>query len=787
MGKFEKPKPTRASKAAKAANADNSGKFRRQEAKPKKKSRLPLYLGIGAAVLLIAVCVVGAIALKSGMEDVKFEQEHIVKNVHVAGVNIGGMTREEAVEALRAQFPAVDTTGMDAATAEALKNTVTFGEHMKNMDIKLYGSDPVLSLFTTTYDPANDIETDMYGQPIENVEDPSEADTQPKEETEAESEEENTSEEENASEGETEAVADPDAPLDKNGEPYVLDRTICLPASNVEIRFDLQAVVEEAYQCGRSATDSEEEPERIDADISRLLTIIDNGYIDDVLTHLAEELSVGSNTEIKESTTLVYDEDNNPFEADCLEITLGGIGRSFDMEALKNEILRSYMTGSFELNYIYEETIPEPIDLDALYEQYECVAPINAVCDKETYEISESKNGYGFLMSDAYKLLSGAKTGDTVILTLTEIEPERSTQTLQESLFSDVLATYDSPHVWNPTRTRNLELACEAIDGTILHPGQLFSFNDIVGERTAEKGYGAAAVYVGGKTEDQLGGGVCQVASTIYWCTLKADLEVVERAEHMFTPSYVPWGMDATIYWGSLDYQFRNNTDYPIRIDASVSDGYVHITFVGTETKDYTVNLFYEIASSDYSTTKVVYIHPEMEDYASYADYEDGETIQSAYDGHVVYTYLQKRDANDDIISTERIEVSEYDRRDKEIAKILDPTIPMDEQVDSDGNLITYEPDYEPDEEPTEEPTEETDPFESFYPLETEPTESTDPSESTEPTESTDEPSEEPTEDSEDEPSEESSEEPSDEPTEANSEESEETSEENSIDAPVED
>ena len=111
--------------------------------------------------------------------------------------------------------------------------------------------------------------------------------------------------------------------------------------------------------------------------------------------------------------------------------------------------------------------------------------------------------------------------------------------------------------------------------------------NLLVGERTAEKGYQKAIVYqTGGKSEAEEGGGVCQVASTIYTACLYADLKVTERAPHMFTVTYVQLGMDATIYWGSLDYKFVNSTDHPLRIDASVSGGYVHIKLMGTTPKD---------------------------------------------------------------------------------------------------------------------------------------------------------------------------------------------------------
>ena len=141
------------------------------------------------------------------------------------------------------------------------------------------------------------------------------------------------------------------------------------------------------------------------------------------------------------------------------------------------------------------------------------------------------------------------------------------------------------------------------INGYVLKPGETFSFNGVVGERTAAKGYKEGGVYVGGETVQQLGGGVCQVASVLYYCTLKSDLEVIARQEHQYVPDYIPWGMDATIYWGSLDYKFRNNTTYPIRILAEASGGYVRVRFMGTETKDYTVELDYKAAMTHKSKT----------------------------------------------------------------------------------------------------------------------------------------------------------------------------------------
>lgn len=175
--------------------------------------------------------------------------------------------------------------------------------------------------------------------------------------------------------------------------------------------------------------------------------------------------------------------------------------------------------------------------------------------------------------------------------------------------FKHVLSSCDSPHTDIPARTNNLILACKAIDGKILQPGEVFSYNETVGKRTAERGYQAATIYVGGGEAPGLGGGVCQVASNVYMCTLLADLQVLSRREHMFSVTYVPPGMDATVYWGSLDYKFRNTFAHPILIRASVSDGYVHMQFLSTHPSDVTVKMTYEVVSTSPKYNVQTYKH----------------------------------------------------------------------------------------------------------------------------------------------------------------------------------
>lgn len=129
----------------------------------------------------------------------------------------------------------------------------------------------------------------------------------------------------------------------------------------------------------------------------------------------------------------------------------------------------------------------------------------------------------------------------------------------------------------NDNRVTNITLAADAINGKVIMPGDSFSFNDVVGRRTAEKGYKPAKVIVGDKFIDDFGGGVCQVSSTLYNAIMRANISSTERTHHTIASSYVPMGMDATVDFGNIDYKFKNTLNYPIYIEAAVENK--NITF----------------------------------------------------------------------------------------------------------------------------------------------------------------------------------------------------------------
>ena len=275
-------------------------------------------------------------------------------------------------------------------------------------------------------------------------------------------------------------------------------------------------------------------------------------------------------------------------------------------------------------------------------------------------------------MEAAKKQLAETPYGTTTEIPFVAIAPNVTGADLSALLYRDELAAFSTSATSSSNRQNNLKLACQAINGIILYPGDVFSYNDTLGERTAEKGYKPAGTYMGGQTVQTYGGGICQVSSTLYYCTLVADLEILVRQNHGYNTGYMPMGMDATVDWGSLDFRFRNNTDYPIRIEASAEGSKTSVRIVGTDTKDYYVKMEYEVLETyGYST---VYETMKADNAQGY---KDGDVIVTPYTGYLVKTYSCKYNKEtNELISRDYVATSKYNKRDKVVCKIEQPETP---------------------------------------------------------------------------------------------------------------
>lgn len=133
--------------------------------------------------------------------------------------------------------------------------------------------------------------------------------------------------------------------------------------------------------------------------------------------------------------------------------------------------------------------------------------------------------------------------------------------------YGKVLGTYTTKAKWGQTnRNTNIRLACEAINEYVVQPGAQFSFNTVVGQRTKERGYKEAGVYVNGQVDTGVGGGICQVSSTLFNAALLSNMTITARRAHSLPVSYLPRGRDAAVSWGGPEFKFKNPYSFPVMI-----------------------------------------------------------------------------------------------------------------------------------------------------------------------------------------------------------------------------
>lgn len=282
-------------------------------------------------------------------------------------------------------------------------------------------------------------------------------------------------------------------------------------------------------------------------------------------------------------------------------------GQDKNTETARNEILASIENGIFtDIPVTLNKSDSTPITADELYERLFAL-PQDAVFEYNGNEIVIKKEVVGIdadknILSDYVSLLN---SNQTVKIPVTVKNPGVTAESLQAKLFNTTLASYSTTYSTSAVgRASNVALAASSINGKVLMPGDTFSYNETIGDTTIENGYKVAPVFENGKTSQGVGGGICQVSSTLYSAVLYADLKVVERRNHSLTVGYVPKGQDATVSYGSLDFKFANNTDYPIKISAVANGGTVTVSIIGTKRDtDRTVKLTHTIVSTTQPTT----------------------------------------------------------------------------------------------------------------------------------------------------------------------------------------
>ena len=308
----------------------------------------------------------------------------------------------------------------------------------------------------------------------------------------------------------------------------------------------------------------------------------------------------------------------------------------------------------------YEVVPAQAVDLAAEREKL-VGGKVNASYDIENGTIVPSRVGVSFTLAELQSAYDAAKPGETFTVAAAVEQPEVTTGALEAGLFRDELSSYTTRVGGAPGRHKNVQLTAERINGYILNAGDTMKYGPLVTPFTAENGYYAAPGYLNGKTVDMIGGGACQASSTLYAAVLYANLEIVQRVNHGYASDYIGLGLDATVASGGPEFEFRNNTLYPVKVQAEFftkgGKDYIKVTLLGTKTDDHYVKMVTEVLSTT----------PYEEEIVETDTLAPGErrVEQTAYTGYVVKTYRNVYAGDGTLLSSTYEATSRYKSRNR--------------------------------------------------------------------------------------------------------------------------
>lgn len=463
--------------------------------------------------------------------------------------------------------------------------------------------------------------------------------------------------------------------------------TITLSPEDTEAKLDVKAAVNAAYSYGRTGTKAEKQA-AYTASFTEVHTIallpyleLNTDYIQSALSQYAG--TVGSTLtqatytlegEPDELSTDVFDPDTAP--ALTLVVTMGTPGIDFQEDGVYDAILDAYSLGSFQVTWesTDADALPDVPDMAKVLEEIG-KDPVDDTVDLSTFETIPGSYGYTFDVAKAQALVDSAQYGEIIRIDMTYVAPERMGE---EAFYQDTLGKGRTSYSDTGDRLNNMRLACASLDGTVINPGQTFSYNDCLGERTAANGYKSALTYTGSGKSYTYNGGVSQVASTLYYAALTADLEVVERHDHGLVVSYIDMGLDAYVGGANQDLRFKNNTNFPLKLHATAENGAVTVEILGTDEKDYYITLSVTVAATYDPKTEYEDVEPD-----NAKGYKDGTVIREGVTGYAVKSYKNKYDKQTGaLLSKDYITATRYQTVNKLVARVTGETEPTTEETE---------------------------------------------------------------------------------------------------------
>lgn len=437
-------------------------------------------------------------------------------------------------------------------------------------------------------------------------------------------------------------------------EKETYEKNIDLSILNIE--YDLDNCLLNAYNLGRTGNIFKNNFDIISTFLLKknfdFKITYDEKMLDTILT------DISANLPGKVVNSSYYIEDKK------LVITKGTSGITVDREKVKNELLillENIISEEKVIQIPVENVDADAIDIDKIHSEI-FKEPKDAYFEKEPFKVYSEVQGIDFDIEKAKEIISKNPESKEYTINLKYTDPKVKLKDLKLDVFKDLLGTFSTKYnESNEDRTTNLHIAADKIDGTIIGPGEEFSYNQIVGERSISQGYKEAKVYQGGQIVDGLGGGICQISSTLYNAVVFANLKVTQRFNHQFLTSYVSAGRDATVAYGSKDFKFVNSRTYPIKINVSIFSGIAKVDIYGIkEDKEYQIDFDVEtISNIPYKT---------REKFDSSLPSGTQKIEQRGADGIVVKTYKVIKE-NDKEVSRELLSRDTYNSLDKVVVK----------------------------------------------------------------------------------------------------------------------
>lgn len=374
--------------------------------------------------------------------------------------------------------------------------------------------------------------------------------------------------------------------LEKDINIKIEDFNYSINPYQIEAVYNVNEAIEVAYLVGREGNIFSNNFEIVRSLISGTQIDVELAYNEELVDGIIADIIAKMPGAAIEASYYVEPEDK------ILVITRGESGYAIDKAKTKKLIIEKIKNNDgavIELKKIPSE--PEEINIDKIYNEVYC-EPKNAYYIEEPFEVFPHVEGVAFDLEAAREALKEDKPEYEIALKITL--PEITTNKIGTKAFPNLLGRFSTRYDASVRgRTNNLQLAARKIDGVVVMPGEVFSYNKTVGKRTVEAGFQEGLGYTAGKAVPMIGGGICQTSSTLYDAAVYANLEIVERYNHMFNTVYAGAGRDATVSWGSADFKFRNTRAYPIMIRANAQNGVITVDIWGIkESVEYDIEIY---------------------------------------------------------------------------------------------------------------------------------------------------------------------------------------------------